>query len=310
MPAPLLERFQRLALFHNALALAFADGKRGVETADLLTEMGCERGTLYRLADDLRGFGAPLEYLDAEHLWTYRQIWNLPFPIVETMQGSVGVRMALDFLLDPALERGLRGRLAVDPQLRKSSSATLPRMTGILPSPLLLGKLARALKERRRVRFSYHKPNEASPRIREVEPLELFEWDGMPYLQARDPKSPVAFKRYALSRMANLDVLDDTFRPPPRKHIPSCLGAFLKEPFTARIHADPAHAPYVRERRWHPEQRLTERRDGGVEFTLPFGDTGEAARWILGHGPGFVPIGPPALVQDWKSMVRSLAAKT
>lgn len=309
MPAPLLERFQRLATFHNALALAHADGKRGVETADLLAEMDCERGVLYRLAEDLRGFGAPLEYLDAEHLWTYRQTWNLPFPIVETLQGSVGIRMALDFLLDPVLEKGLRGRLAVDRQLRKSSSATLPRMTGILSSPLLLGKLARALKERRLVRFVYRKPNETSPRTREVEPLELFEWDGMPYLQARDPKSPVAFKRYALSRMANLEVLDAPFRPPPRKSIPSCLGAFLKEPFTARVHADPAHAPYVRERRWHPRQVVRERKDGAVEFELPFGDTGEAARWILGRGPGFAPVGPPALVQAWKAMVRMLVAK-
>jgi predicted DNA-binding transcriptional regulator YafY len=309
MPAPLLERFQRLALFHNALALAHTDGKRGVETADLLAEMGCERGVLYRLADDLRGFGAPLAYVDAEHLWRYERTWNLPFSVTETLQGSMGIRMALDFLLDPALEKGLRGRLAVDPQLRKSSSATLPRLTGIVSSPHLLARLARALKERRRVRFSYRKPNETTGGIREVEPLELFEWDGMPYLQAHDPKSPVAFKRYALSRMANIEVLDATFRPPPRKQIPSCLGAFLKTPFAARIHADPAHAPYVRERRWHPAQRNFERKDGGVEFTLPFGDTGEAARWILGRGPGFAPVGPVSLVQDWKAMVRTLADK-
>ncbi len=307
MPAPLLERFQRLAVFHNALATAHAESKRGVETADLLSEMGVERGTLYRLAEDLRGFGAPLAYVDDEHLWRYEQAWNLPFSAIETLHGALGARMALDFLLDPELEKGLQGRIALDPDLRRSSSS-LPRLTGRF-SPDLLGKLARALKEHRRVRFAYRKPHETEGRIREVDPLELFEWDGMPYLQARDAMSAVPFKRYALSRMERLEVLDQTFRPPPRKHIPSCLGAFLKEPFTARIHADSDHAPYVRERRWHPSQTALERRDGSVEFALPFGDPGEAARWILGRGPGFAPLGPSALVREWKSMVHALAER-
>jgi predicted DNA-binding transcriptional regulator YafY len=307
MPAPLLERFQRLALLHNALAQAHADGKRGVETSQLLSEMDVERGTLYRLVEDLRGFGAPLDYMDDEHLWRYTQTWNLPFAAIETLQGALGARMALDFLLDPELERGLQGRIALDPDIKKSSSS-LPRMTGRF-SPDLLGKLVRALKEHRRVRFLYRKPNETTGHPREVDPLELFEWDGMPYLQARDSKSAVPFKRYALSRMERLEVLDQHFRPPPRKHIPSCLGAFLKEPFVARIKADAAHAPYVRERRWHPSQTTTDRRDDGVEFTLPFGDTGEAARWILGRGPGFAPLAPLPLVREWKSMIQSLATR-
>ena len=307
MPAPLLQRLQRLAAFHNALATAHAESRRGVETSTLLAEMGVERGTLYRLAEDLRAFGAPLVYVDDEHLWRYERTWNLPFSAIETLQGAVGARMALDFLLDPELEKGLQGRIALEPVLRRSSSS-LPRLTGRFAQDLL-GKLARALKERRRVRFSYRKPHESEGRMREVDPLELFEWDGMPYLQARDATSAVPFKRYALSRMDRLEVLDETFRPPPRKQIPSCLGAFLKEPFTARIHADPAHAPYVRERRWHPSQTTTERRDGSVEFTLPFGDPGEASRWILGRGPGFAPLAPAALVREWKSMVRTLAER-
>jgi len=118
----------------------------------------------------------------------------------------------LDFLLDPALERDLQGRIAIDPALKGAASATLPRMTGLFSSALL-GPLARALKERRVVRFAYQKPSEAIGHEREVEPLELFEWDGMPYLQARDPSDRAApFKRYALSRMEKLVVLDDTFR--------------------------------------------------------------------------------------------------
>jgi len=306
MPAPLLERFRRLAALHNAMACAHAEGRPGIPSDELLDELGCARVALYRLAEDLRSFGAPLEYSESEHLWSYRHTWDLPFPVVTTLQGSVAVRMALDFLLDPQLEKDLQGSLAIDPQLRRSSTATLPRMTGIFSSALL-GKLARALKERRRVRFQYRKPGEEQAQPREVEPLELFEWDGMPYLQARDPRSPVAFKRYALSRIDDLEVLERTFRPPARKQIPSCLGAFVREVFTARILADASHAPYVRERRLHPDQKIVERQGGAVEFVLPFGDLGEAARWILGKGPGFRPLSPAPLVGEWRRLVAELA---
>ena len=307
MPAPFIDRLRRLATLHNAMATAYADGLRGIPTTDLLAELDCQRKALYDHAEELRALGAPLGYSDSEHLWSYAQAWNFPVPIVETLSGSVGIRLSLDFLLDPAMERDLEGRIAIDPALKRTASATLPRLTGIF-APKLLGPLARALKERRSIRFQYRKPSEQDFSPREVDPLELFEWNGMPYLQARDPNSPrQPFKRYALSRMDRLEVLDHTFRAPPRRQIPSCLGAFCGEVFDAVVVADPDHAPYVRERRWHPSQKTRELHRGAVEFKLPFGDFGEAARWILGQGPGFAPIGPAPLVKKWKEMIRQLA---
>lgn len=306
MPAPLLDRLHRLATLHNELATAHAENRRGLSTQELLQNLSCQRKALYKLVEELRELGAPVEYDDAEHLWAYRHTWNFPVQLIETLQGPVGVRLSLDFLLDPALERDLQGRIAIDPALKGAAGATLPRMTGLFSSALL-GPLARALKERRVVRFAYQKPSEATGHEREVEPLELFEWDGMPYLQARDPKDRLApFKRYALSRMEKLVVLDNTFRPPPKRHIPSCLGAFCGKVFQAVIVSDFEHAPYVRERKWHPSQTIKDRRDGGVEFTLPFGDTSEATRWILGRGPGFKPVAPIALVTAWRDALAKL----
>lgn len=307
MPAPFHDRLRRLAALHNCLASAHAEGKDGLESGELLHEMDCERKALYRLAEDLRDLGAPLDYSDTDHVWRYRHTWNFPMPMVETLQGPAGIRLALDFLLDPTLERDLQGRIAIDPEIKRSAGATLPRLTGKFATQML-GPLSRALKERRVVRFSYRKPSETSGKTRLAHPLELFEWDGMPYLQARDPDdllSPI--KRFALSRIDRLEVLEETFRPPPRRQIPSCLGAFCATVFEATIHADPMHAPYVRERQWHPKQRTRENPDGSVEFTLPFGDHGEASRWILGRGPGFRPVGPERLVEAWKQAIRKLA---
>lgn len=306
MPAPFLSHLKRLARLHNALAEDCAQGGDGLPAEALLEAMGCERKALYRLVEELRAMEAPIHYDDELHLWRYQHAWNVPIYFVYTVDGAVGMRLALDCLLDPALERGLDGILAIDPDLH-AGKATLPRLTGRF-SPTLLGPLARAMKERRRVAFIYRKPREATPRRRVVEPLEIFEWNGMPYLQAREVGDIHVFKRFALSRLESLEVLEEHFRKPSRTATPSCLGAFCNAPFEAEIEADAEHAAYVRERQWHPRQKTTLREDGSLVFTLPFGDPDEAARWILGQGPGFRPLKPQPLVSSWKAMIRKLAA--
>lgn len=309
MPSPLSERFTRMAMLHNQLARARAEGAEGVSTGALLDALSCERKALYRYAADLRALDAPLEYDEKRHRWSYLATWNPPEPWLWTVGGPAGVRMALDFLLDPVLEHDLRDVLAVESPLGGRSSQTLPRLTGLFDRRLL-GTLATALRERRALRFVYRKTRGQGDAERRVHPLGLFEWNGMPYLQAWDPSDPRRpFKRFALSRMEGAEVLADRFRPPPRRDQPSCLGAFCGEIFPAVVRAEAAQADYVRERRWHPDQKLRELRDGAVEFVLPFGDPDEAARWILGQGPGFRPVAPVPLVRSWTAMVGSLAAQ-
>lgn len=308
MPAPLLPRIQGLAALHNAMAEDWAEtGGGGVSADEILRRLGLERKALYRLADELREAGAPLEYAPETRVWRYTQSWNFPVAFVHTMGGASGMRLALDCLLDPGLERGLSGQVLVDPALRPGrGGSTLPRLTGKF-APDLLGPLARAIKERRRVRFRYRKPHETVGSVRILEPLEIFEWNGMPYLQAREKGPGGDFKRFALSRIEGLEVLEETFRLPARASVPSCLGAFCGDLFEAEIAADARHAPFVRERQWHPRQTVRERPDGSVVFTLPFGHAEEAARWILGQGPGFRPLGPARLVKAWKDMVAALS---
>jgi predicted DNA-binding transcriptional regulator YafY len=45
-----------------------------------------------------------------------------------------------------------------------------------------------------------------------------------------------------------------------------------------------ALAPYIRERLWHPSQKLRDLPDGRVEMMLTVADTLEVRRWILGYG--------------------------
>lgn len=305
MPSELNDRLLRLSTLHNTLSQALANGEEGVSADQILERMACERKALYRHAQDLRDLGAPLAYDGKCHRWSYREEWNPSWTWLHTLQGAPGLRLSLDLLLDPDLERDLQD-LVVPSRQTRSSKATLARLTGLFDKTIL-PHLSQALRDRRKLRFQYAKPD-GSRTEKTIDPLSLFVWDGMPYLQARDPSAPdVTFKRYALSRISRPEVLEESFRPPARRDQPTCLGAFSGKIVLAKIRAARDVAFYVRERKWHPDQSLREKADGSVEFTIPFGDADEAARWILGRGPGFCPVEPTALVKAWKNAVFQLA---
>ena len=307
MPSPLLERLSRLATLHDLLAQALAQGLPGRESEELQEAMGCERKALYRHAQDLRELGAPVEYDEGLRRWRYAQVWNPPVPWTWTVDGALALRLSMDYLLDPQLEYDLREVVAVPSDLSlRENNQTLPRLTARF-SKSILPHLSIAIREHRVLRFEYRKANGESS-VREVCPHSVFEWNGMPYLQATEKTdSGSGIKRFAFSRIAKPQALDEAFKAPARKKLPTCLGAFCAEVFTAELVADAQQASYVLERRWHPDQTMRELANGAVAFTLPFGDCDEAARWIVGQGPGIRPTAPRQLVGAWRKMVRQLA---
>ena len=72
-------------------------------------------------------------------------------------------------------------------------------------------------------------------------------------------------------------------------------------------------APYIRERLWHPTQKLRDLPDGRLELTLQVADTQEVRRWILGWGAQAEVIHPTAmreaLRQEALAMVEKLGRR-
>jgi predicted DNA-binding transcriptional regulator YafY len=69
----------------------------------------------------------------------------------------------------------------------------------------------------------------------------------------------------------------------------------------------PDQAPYVREREWHPSQRVRTLRDGRLELTLRAGGTFEFLRWILGWGAAAEVIRPIRLRRTVADVLRQAA---
>lgn len=79
---------------------------------------------------------------------------------------------------------------------------------------------------------------------------------------------------------------------------------------TIRVAFAKGAAPYIRERLWHPTQRLRDLPDGRLELTLQVADTQEVRRFLLGWGAQAEVLQPiamrEALRQEALAMVEKL----
>jgi predicted DNA-binding transcriptional regulator YafY len=73
------------------------------------------------------------------------------------------------------------------------------------------------------------------------------------------------------------------------------------------IYFDPVTAPYVRERRWHPSQEITEYADGSIDLMMTVSGLNDLKRWVLGYGRGAMVKRPPELVRLVRDEVAALA---
>jgi hypothetical protein len=66
--------------------------------------------------------------------------------------------------------------------------------------------------------------------------------------------------------------------------------------------------PFVREREWHPSQRLRDRRDGGVSMELNVCRDAALRSWILSFGPTARVLAPASLVEEIVGALREAEA--
>lgn len=318
MPDSLTNQLQRLARLHNLLAESRAMGEEGVATARIIPRLDIERKALYRLAQDLRALGAPIVFDQSGKLWSYTRPWNPPDPWLWTLDGADALRWSLGRMLDPDLGKALDQVITSVARPSTRSRKCLPRETGKV-DPQIVQALMTAIDQCHWIRISYDKPDGTKPggidrSVRHVQPLDLWTWGGMLYLGALayskdDPRAPLVRKHFAVSRLREVEPLAKKFRRPSRQSTPSALGAYTGARFFAVIRADAHEANFVRERLWHPEQKVLDLSDGGCEFQLPFYNAEEAARWLLGLGTGFRAVSPPAFVHSTANLARQVAAQ-
>jgi len=109
-----------------------------------------------------------------------------------------------------------------------------------------------------------------------------------------------ALRTFVLARMKGTKMGGTPFERPANfsieKHLKDSFGIFTaKGSHTVRLNFDAFAGQLVRERIWHPSQKIQELADGGLELTLQLSSLHEIEPWVLSWGEHVKVLGPAEL---------------
>ena len=170
----------------------------------------------------------------------------------------------------------------------------------------ILEKLRRAIREQRHVALMYRKQNQTQAEPREIDPYALVNRAGWWYVIGHCHLRN-AGRSFRLDRIAELTLLDKTFRAPENFN----AQQFLAQAFEAeakvvmRLRFAPNAAQLARDNRAYWDS-LEEQDDGSIIITASMPDLSWAAAMTLGYGPIVTVIAPDELkrvVREWANAV-------
>ena len=170
--------------------------------------------------------------------------------------------------------------------------------------------LMNAITHKRTVQMRYYSASRNVNTRREVDPYCLRYVDGALYLIGychwrKD------VRMFAVERIRSLTPTDHPYQMPLHfdvaAYVEDALVVMRGERIEIELEFNKATAAWVRDRVWHPSQRVTVRKDGRLRVELSVADTRELIGWILSFGSGVRVVQPESLRQAVKREARAIA---
>lgn len=270
-------------------------------------------------------YHAPLEFTKKEG-WHYTDSqWRLPSVSLskgELFALTLGARMLEAYVGSP-YEGELRSsiqRLAnrlpekIRINLEQLADERIVFRTGAKMmnlNPQVWEELERACHHSQKVWICYYaaSKNEESERVIDPYLIDIYRGSN-PYVIAFCNKRQ-DFRDFRIDRIKELKVLEESFNRDPSFNPEEYLASRFQyergnQSFSVAIWFDPATAPFIRERRWHPTQDIEEHPDGSLTLQMEVPGLNDIKRWVLGYGKGAVVKAPPELVELMKGEVEAM----
>jgi predicted DNA-binding transcriptional regulator YafY len=169
-------------------------------------------------------------------------------------------------------------------------------------------RLVEAILRRSRCEVEYQSPAADAPKAYSYDPYRLLSVAGGLYCVGKVPPHD-NLTTLAVDRIRRLRVTDAKFQVDPAfdadRYRRESFGVIWEEPLDVTIRFSADQAPYVRERIWHPTQRIRDLPDGRLEITFRAGGQFEIARWVLGWGDAAEVLRPRVLRHAVKRLLIS-----
>ncbi len=159
------------------------------------------------------------------------------------------------------------------------------------------------------VLHGYRKPGER-PQNYTMDPYGLILYQYGLYLIGYSHQAG-ELRMFALERAKTVTVTEDMFELPQSvllaERLDRAFGLIEETPHEVKIWIAPEWAYFVKERSWHPTQKLQSQKDGSVILTMQCGGLDELTAWVLSFGPGAKVLGPQSLIDQVSSQVTAAA---
>lgn len=286
--------------------LHLIDRPQGVTVEDAARDLGCAVRTVWRDVNALEKAGMPLYPERAAD--GYKSVWR----VREEFKQRLPLKMTLGELAALVMSRELMAPLGAS-VLGPAATAAFDKIQAVLsrdalklldvmrerlgvrtlggrlqqPAAEHLPLIHRGLHESRTLPIRHYSPQRDEETERDIDPYHLTWFDGGLYLVAWCHLRQ-AMRIFAVERMRDVALLRRTFTIRPGfdadVYLGKAWGIVQGQLVTVRVLFAKSLARYIRERLWHPSQKLRALQDGRLEMTLQVADTLEVRRWILGYG--------------------------
>ncbi len=300
----------------------------------LSAEWEVDERTIKRDVEFMRErLGAPIEYDRKRRGYCYSEpSWSIPAVIMREgeLVALLLARQALEqysdlpigSLLNNFYEQvlGFVGRhVGVNPEQIMAGFSFLPPPSVPVDSNIW-ERLSQCLLKRRAVDLDYQSVSAEKPQTYTLDPLHIANIEGEWYLFGRSHyKGDII--QLAISRMAEareseaeFQSLEDFDPTDLRKLLFGRYASMQGKSETVRIRVDADHAPQVRQKQWHAEQKVLKRKDGSVEISFPVASGGSklpyanVIGWVLGMGSHAQVLAPKKLKQRVTQEIRAMNA--
>lgn len=301
------------------LLLALEPARYGRTVDELAAELGVHKRTLWRDLAALQEAGFPLTTEKRDRKSVYRLTAS---PLRALHDAGLTLSEACALYAGRALLLTLTGspfEKAMTTLVRKIERALpattrqfldqLPGVIKVKAAPRktapdgnyeeMVARVIEACSRRRVARMRYFSAGSAREKEYEVHPYHVAYHDGGLYLSAFVPEYR-SLRTFAMERVRRFVVLAATFTPTEDladDAFGHSLGVNQGAPERIVIEFSPRVASYVRERTWHPSQKLADLADGGVRCTLRVCRDYALEHWVLGWGPHARVVSPSALAE-------------
>src|SRR5262245_34630894 len=302
------------------LLLRLLESSRGVTLDEIVSRLppdypGHAR-TVRRDLEALEAVGFPLvnERSDGRVRWRlmdgFHKVPALSFSPTELMAVVIS-RSLLKPLAGTEIQAALDSAMAKASHLLPSQSLDYVRQiqsvfaVGLGPHKTYrqhretIDRLTQAIAKKHTVQMRYYSASRLRTTRREVDPYRLWYASGGLYLigYCHLRKEP---RMFAVERMRGVTLTDHPYQMPLgfdlESFVQDALTVMRGRPIDVVLQFDKPTAAWAKDRMWHPTQKISPMKNGGMLMTLTVADSRELVGWVLSFGSGVRVLRPQGLI--------------